>query len=146
MPLVLAALRQGLPGARGDYPASYDEAAHAWASAVRSWASGMVPTSTTVAVASLALERDLADAFAQRAGAAALEAAFARFARAVGLGMAGYVAVPPPGQVGFAALFRGPPRVTRQDGIALVAGKLDVWMRTGTATLIAPPGTVVPWQ
>jgi hypothetical protein len=147
MPLDRAALLDGMPGASGTYPLTHREAALAWSTAVSAWASGIVPPSTTVVAATSALEVELAAVFVSQVDAAlALEGVFARFALAVGLGMAGYVPTPPPGLVGFVAMFLEPRPSSRREGVERLAGRLDAWMRTGSATLVAPPGTVVPWQ
>jgi hypothetical protein len=76
-----------------------------------------------------------------------MEAAFTAFGAAVGVGMAGagFAAVPPAGPVGFAAQFGGPAPSTHADAAQQIASRIDLWMKTGTATLIAPPNTPVNW-
>jgi len=146
MPLNIAALQSGLESAFASPPATVAECAQAWADAVQSWASGILPASTTVSAAAAALSGALASAFSSPAAIPGLEAAFATFAGSVGLGMAGYVPVPPPSPVGFAAQFGGPHPPTHAAAAQAIAGLLDAWMRTGTGTLVAPPNTVIPWS
>ena len=151
MPLNLAALLDGLPGANeADYPASRAECAQAWADAMKAYATGVVPPSATVAAAAPALEAALFSAFALTSRndlASALEAAFGTFALTVASGMAPTnTGVPPAGLVGFLGLFSQPYATTRHEGVVRVANAIDAWMRTGTATLVAPPYTVVTWS
>jgi len=121
--------------------------AQQWAEAVGSYASGVVPASTTVATAQTALQAALTAAFATPAAAAAMELAFTAFATTVALGMvgAGFTGVPPPGPVGFAAQFAGAKPTTHAQAGQQLGTLIDAWMRTGTAVLIAPPNTPVTW-
>lgn len=150
MPLLLSALKTspGLPGAGGaDYPATRIACAQAWADAAQAWAAGIVPASTAVTAAAASLATALNSAFGGASSAAvasAMESAFLAFATAIGVGMAGYTPVPPPGPIGFSTLF-ATNASTRQAGVDKVADALDTWMRTGSSTLIAPPNTVVDW-
>lgn len=148
MPLNPSALTSspGLPGAaERDYPATYELAAHEWATAASAWAAGILPPSTTVAAASAALESSLATAFATAYPAPLIDAAFATFAATIAVGMLPlYTATPPPAPLGIASLFTTQ-RSTRQAGVAAFAAKLDAWMRTGIAVLVAPPKTSQPW-
>jgi hypothetical protein len=73
-----------------------------------------------------------------------VDAAFAAFAATVGLGMApAFVAVPPAAPLGVAVLLTAP-QPTHAAAAALFATTIDSWFRTGSATLVAPPFTVVP--
>lgn len=157
MPLAIGALKAspGLPGAGANTAApSGAAAAQLWATAVGAWAAGIVPASVGVAAAQSALQATLAGLFGtprSTAGeiatlAGALESAHVAFATAVGLGMAGYTPVPPPGPIGFLAILTAGPRDSSQEAADEIADALDAWMRTGTATLIAPPNTVTPWS
>lgn len=150
MPLNPAALTDspGIPGAGGrDCPETLADCAKAWADAMAAYVESIVPPSTTVAAAAATLETALIAAFQTPAAAPLMETAFTAFATSVGGGMvaAGFTGVPPATPVGFAALFILPPPQTREEGVARVAQKIDTWMRTGTAALIAPPNTVTPW-
>lgn len=145
MPLDLPGLQSSLASLFASPPADIAGCAQGWADAVGAYASGIVPTSTTVEAAQAALAGALASAFAQPSAIPALELAFAAFAASVGLGMAGYTPVPPPAPVGFAAQFSGPHPPTHAAAAQAIAGLIDTWMRTGTAILIAPPNTVMPW-
>ena len=142
MPLNLAALTTtpGLPGAGSKpYPSSVMTAAQEWAAAMKAYVAAMVPPSTAVDAAATALEGALIAAFSMKPAAPSLEAAFAAFAATLSGGMAPAVPVVPPAPVGFADLFLMPPAATSLEGIARVAGKIDIWMRTGTA--VFPPAT-----
>ncbi len=157
MPLLVASLKAspGLPGAgsNGNLPNAAAVAA-TWAAAVGAWAAGIAPPSATVSAAQTALQSTLAGLFAtQRATApevvalaASLESAHLTFATAVGLGMAGYAPVPPVGPVGFADILSASSRDTSQLAADDIADALDLWMKTGVATLIAPPFTVLTWS
>lgn len=145
MPLDPTALQSGLESVLASPPPTAAECAQGWADAVADWASGIVPASAAVASAAAALASALASAFEAPSAVPGLESAFAAFAGAVGLGMAGYTPVPPPAPVGFAAQFSGPHPPTHAAAAQAIAGLIDTWMRTGTATLIAPPNTVMPW-
>lgn len=151
MPLLLTALTQspGLPGVgERDYPATIAAAAQEWASAVQAFAAGLVPPSTTVAAATSALQAALQLAFTSSNCAALMDAAFQQFAVAVAAGQAPtFTGVPPPSPVGFATIFaQQPAPSTRAEGVARVASKIDAWMRTGLASMVAPPKTVQPWS
>jgi hypothetical protein len=145
VPLALPALTSGLESCFASPPPSHAACAQAWANAVVSYASAIVPASTTVAAAGTALASSLATAFQADNAAPAMESAFAQFAASVGLGMAGFVPTPPPGPVDFAAQFGGPKPATHGAAAQQIAGRIDAWMRSGIATLAAPPGTVIPW-
>lgn len=146
MPLNPTALEAGLLAVASSPPATAANCAQAWANAAIAHASAIVPPSTTVASAGSALATALSAAFATTNAAPLMETAFATFAAAVGAGMAGYVATPPAGTVGFAIEFADPLPSTHADAAENVAQIIDSWMRTGTSTLVAPPGTVVPWS
>ncbi len=146
MPVALPALQSGLSGVASDPPPSIAECAQAWADAVQSYAAGVIPPSTTVAAAASALAGALVSAFGAPAAAPGMESAFAAFAATVGGGMAGWLPVPPPAPVGFATQFAGPKPATHAAAASAVASLIDAWFRTGTATLIAPPNTLVPWS
>ena len=112
-----------------------------------SYTSSIVPPSTTVAAAQGTLQTALASAFAAPNAAPAMESAFTTFATSVGLGMAGagFASTPPPGPVGFATLFSGPKPETHSAAALQISNAIDAWMRTGIATLVAPPNTPQPW-
>jgi hypothetical protein len=56
-----------------------------------------------------------------------------------------FTGAPPAGQVGFAPQFGGAPPQTHGEAAGAIAGRIDAWMKTGSATLVAPPNTVTPW-
>jgi hypothetical protein len=146
MPLSLPALSSGLADGFARPAADAAGCAAQWADAVKSHATAIVPASATVEAAAAALEGQLAEAFSAPSAISGMESAFAAFAAAVGGGMAGWTPVPPPGPVGFAAHFaQDPPPATHSDAAGEVASLVDTWMKTGSATLIAPPFTVTNW-
>jgi len=121
-------------------------AAAAWASAVGSYAAGVVPVSTTAAAATATLQTALTTVFGWAQAAYGMEIVFATFATTLGVGMAGagFTGAPPVGSVGFAALF-ATPVANAQDAAEAVANAIHTWMTSGTAALIAPPNTVSNW-
>jgi hypothetical protein len=146
MPLNLPGLQEAIADIGADPPATVPECAQAWADAVGSYASGIIPASTTVEVAKGALAGALTTAFGSPAAAPGMEAAFAAFAAAVGLGMAGFTPAPPVTPVGFAAQFAGPKPETHAEAGQQIGQLINDWLTTGSSTLIAPPFTVVPWS
>lgn len=148
MPLVSAPLASSLADIARNPPATAAQCAKAWADAVQSYSGGVIPASTTVADACATLAGALSSAFAAPAAAPAMEAAFAAFAVTVAGGMAGagFAGVPPAGPVGFAQQFASSKPETHQAAGNALATLIDTWLKTGTATLIAPPNTLVPWS
>jgi hypothetical protein len=145
MSLDSAALQDALLSLFSAPPATALECAAAWADAMRAHATGIVPPSTTVDAACSTLEGALAAAFATPAAAALVDAAFAAFALALGLGMAPlYTATPPPAILGIGTLL-ATSQPTHDAAATAFGALIDAWLRTGTATLVAPPNTVVPW-
>lgn len=140
-----ASLASTLAGNFAAPGASVAECAGQWADAMVSYASAVVPPSLTVAAAGSALRGALAAAFATPGGAApGMESGFLAFAATVGAGMApAFVGAPPPAPVGFASLVGGliP---THAAAAAVVAGKIQAWFLTGTATP-SVGGPPVPW-
>lgn len=124
-----------------------------WRAACAAYAAGIVPPSTTVAAASTALAATLTGVFSTGgtgpAKAAAMEAAFLAWATAIGLGMLpAFASTPPAGLIGFAAEFAKPPDqwlTTYALAAAFWSSAIDVWMKTGIATLVAPPNTPQLW-
>lgn len=146
MPLNLSALSSGLQSTFSDPPGGYNACAQAWADAVQSWCSSIVPPSATVASAAATLATALASAFSSPNAVPGIESAFSAFAAAVGLGMAGYAPTPPAGTVGFASYFAGADATTHAQAASELAALIDPWMKTGLSTLLVPPNTVVPWS
>lgn len=146
MPLVVATLQSALASAFAAPSPDYVSCAQAWANAMVSYASPIVPASTTVQAAGTALAGSLASAFAAPSAIPGMESAFSAFAASVGLGMVGFAPAPPPAPVGFAQQFSGPKPATHSAAAQAIAGLIDAWMRTGLSTLLAPPNTVVPWS
>lgn len=146
MPLLPTTLKQQLQ-ALSEHPGStIADCAKQWSDAVQAYAVGIVPPSTTVAVAAGALQGQLTSAFATLAAAPLMDQAFTAFALAVGGGMApAFVAVPPPAPLGFATLFAEPYPSTAEAFAERMGTAIDLWMRTGTATP-SIGGSPVPWS
>lgn len=126
-------------------PDTHPACARAWADAVRSYAVGITPPSTTVSAASEVLATSLVTPFSSDNGASGMASAFTAFAAAVGGGMAGFVAVPPPSPPNFAGLFAEPHPATHLEGAQKISQLIDTWLRTGTAAPVAG-GPAVPWS
>lgn len=149
MALAPAAFETAIAALTGNNsPATRAAAAQAWADAVQAMFAAVVPPSTTVTAAAGTLKTALEAAFGNTDAAttaADLESAFTTFATTVSGGMLpAYTGVPPPGPVGFLGLLS-----SNKDSLAQAAADwadaLDTWAKTGTATLVAPPNTLVNW-
>jgi hypothetical protein len=146
MPLNPASLQSDLQSLFASPPATRAACAQAWADAVNGYAAGVVPASTTVAAGVAALASSLASAFASPSAASPFDAAFAAFAVTLAGGMLPtFAGVPPPAPLNVASLL-AVTRPTHAAAAAAFASLLDAWFRTGTATLVAPPNTLVPWS
>lgn len=145
MPLAKPALESAIEALGADPPETVALCAQDWASAVVTYAVGVVPASATVSAAEATLAASLASAFSAPDAAVGMESAFAAFALTVGGGMAGFAAVPPPAPVGFAAQFAGPKPATHAEAGDAIATLIDNWMKTGTATPL-PSGSPVFWS
>lgn len=148
MALAAPTLKSQLETCFSTPPADAAGCAQAWGDAMAAYGAGIVPASTTVSAAATALTGALTTAFGAPDAAPAMESAFSAFALSVGGGMAaaGFAATPPPSPVGFAALFSGPKPATHAAAAESIGSAIDTWMRTGIATLIAPPNTAAPWS
>lgn len=146
MPLNPAALQSALETLFADPPLAGADCAQAWADAAGDYAAAIVPPSTTVASGVPSLASSLESAFASPSAAAGFDAAFAAFAVTIAGGMAPtFTGVPPPAPLNVASLLAGS-QPTHAAAAAAFASLLDAWFRTGTAVLVAPPNTVVPWS
>lgn len=142
---VQSGIQTGLQSIQATFSAS--DAGEKWADAIASGFSGLVPSSTTVSTAKTVLQTALTAAFQDLNGGCItkMEAAMAAFGATVATGMLPtYTGVPPAGPVGFASVFTSP--VNNNSWCAQVATKIQQWVTTGTATLVAPPNTVIPWS
>lgn len=144
MPLNPAALQSSLESLFSTPPRAAADCAQAWADAVKGYAAGVIPASTTVAAAAPALASSLASAFGTPSAAAGFDAAFTSFAATVAAGMLpAFAGVPPAAPLNIAGqLSLAQP--THAAAAAAFATLIDAWFRTGTATLVAPPNTFVP--
>src|SRR5262245_65312955 len=146
MPLNPASLQSDLQSLFSNPPAAAADCAQAWADAIQGYAASIIPASTTVAAAASALAGALASAFATPSAASAFDAAFAAAAVTIAGGMLPtFTGVPPVAPLNVASLL-GSPQPTHAAAAALFASLIDTWFRTGTAVLVAPPNTVVPWS
>lgn len=147
MALDKAGLTTSLTSLFSDPPDNIDGCAASWASAMESYATGIVPASTTVSAAATALEAALKTTFKSNSSTAMLttfESDLFDFAEAVGDGMAGYdLTTVPPLPIGFSSLTNADTHATAASNFAT---KIDDWMKTGVSTLIASPFTVVNWS
>lgn len=147
MPLVSAALQADLEDLMANPGATAAACAALWAGAFGSYAASVVPASTTVPAAQTALQSALAAAFATPSAVAAMDSAFTAAAVTIAGGMApAFAGVPPPSPIGWAALLAEPYSATHAEAATKVANAIHAWMLTGTATLVAPPNTPVPWS
>jgi hypothetical protein len=146
LPLNPASLQSSLDSLFANPPGSRAECAQAWADAINGYAAAIVPASTTVAAAVATLASSLASAFAAPSAAAPFDAALAAFAVTVAGGMLpAFAGVPPPAPLNVNAQL-GIIQSTHAAAAAAWAAMIDAWFRTGTATLVAPPNTLVPWS
>lgn len=146
MPLALPVLTDALERLFAEPPPTAAECAQAWAAAMQSYATGIIPPSTAVAGAAAGLGSTLATAFQAPDAVPGMESAFAAFAAVVGGGMAGYAPVPPAGPVGFAQLFAGAKPASHAAAAQQIGSAIHTWITTGVSTLVAPPNTAIPWS
>ena len=131
-----------------DLPGSRTACAQAWADAIESYATVIVPASTAVAGAAITFRLLLVSLFASAttvsAAASGFDTAMASFAAELGTGMTGFTATPPPAPLGSSSLL-STTQATHGAAAAAWKTKIDAWMKTGTATPI-PSGTTVNWS
>jgi hypothetical protein len=146
MPLDAVTLQNELEALFEAPPPTSGACAGLWAAAMLDYAAAVVPASTTVSVAAQTLATALASAFASPTAPADFDLAFAAFAASVGLGMApAFTGAPPAAPLGIGTLLVGS-QPTHAVAAAAFAALIDEWFRTGSATLVAPPFTVVNWS
>lgn len=146
MPLDPVSLQSSLESLFAEPPLAVADCAQAWADAIQTYAAAIVPASTTVAAGAPALASALASAFSSPSAASAFDAAFAAFAVTVAAGMLPtFTGVPPAAPLNIEAQLAGE-QPTHAAAAAAFAALIDTWFRTGTAVLVAPPNTVVPWS
>jgi len=144
MPLNPSSLQSDLEALFGDPPSTAYLAAQAWGDAVRGYAAGVVPVSTTVSTAASALQASLQASFGSPSAASSIDTAFMTFATAVGVGMLPlFTGIVPPHPLGIATLLSGT-QPTHASAAAAFSSLIDGWLRTGSATLVLPPNTLVP--
>jgi hypothetical protein len=149
MPLVLSVLSGQLATNFAAPAADAAGCGQQWAEAVKAYASAIVPPVPPPALESAvaALAGALGGAFASPSATGGMESGFAAFGAALAAGMApAFTGVPPAGLVGFAAQFGGAAPATHGEAAGAIAGRIDAWLKTGTATLVAPPFTTTPWS
>ena len=146
MALIKEQLKNALKNIADNPPETHAEAADLWAQAIVDYASNVIPPSSGVSALKSALVGVFTGAFSSVAAAPLMEPAMTTFGAGVGAGMApAFVAVPPAGPVGFALLWVDNTDDTDQAADEL-ASAIDTWMRTGTATAIAPGSVPVFWS
>lgn len=143
MALIKSVLEMALKSIADSPPNSAALAASQWADAIANYALTITPPSTTTATAKGPLQSSLLTAFGTTNAAPLMEAAMQTYAAAVGLGMAGFVAIPPVSPIGFSSLFsvNYPDTTTPINGISTA---IDLWFKTGSSTPIAG-GSPIPW-
>jgi len=145
MPLNPVALQSALESLFADPPSTAAGCAQGWADAVGSYAAGLLPTSTTIPAAKAALAAALQSAFESSSAGSSVDDAFATFAATVAAGMLPlFTGAPPTTPLGIVATLSGA-RETHADAAAVFAALIDGWLKTGKATLVAPPNTLVQW-
>lgn len=121
--------------------------AEQWRVALVAYATGVIPISTGVVAAGTTLKATLTGIFQVTSApqGPAMEAAFLAFATTIAAGMLPLnTGVVPPAPVGFATNLAPPFPATHAAAAAKWAGLIHAWMVTGSATLVAPPNTVIP--
>jgi hypothetical protein len=150
MPLIQSNLENALASFFDDPPETAALCAENWADAMRDYALPIVPPSTTAAAAALALSAALTPIFetslSPSVTAIGMETAWLAFATSLGSGMApGWVSTPPPGLIGFLALFSAPPPSTAQEAASNFSNAIHIWMSTGIA-VNSTSGASVNWS
>jgi len=128
------------------WPSSLSDSADKWAEALGLYASTILPVSLGLTQA----KSDFKTQFLLITSGTApvqLPVAFTAFALALGLGMQPlYTAVPPPIPISFTPVIAIGFVSSNQVCLSLASDIIDVWFKTGTATLNSPPGTTIPWS
>lgn len=156
MPLVLTTIQNELtkfmdnqsPAFVG-YPSSVSDVANAWADAVDTYASVVVPISTTSSAARTAFYSTMLGMNTTAMnGFAVIKAAFMAYATALAGGMtgAGFVGTPPPTLIPIETIVPlGMSGIPNSVIVSTLAGIIDVWFRTGLAVQISS-GVTINWN
>jgi hypothetical protein len=145
MPLNPPGLESDLEALFRQPPPTAAACAQAWADAIVDYTTGVIPASTTVSGGKATLTSSLQAAFSSPDAAPGVDAAVLAFATTVAGGMAPtFTGTPPSAPLGIMSLLLLK-RETHAEAAAAFASHIDTWMKTGTATLVAPPNTVVTW-
>lgn len=134
------------PDGTANHAAMRTACSNEWGAIMESYASGIIPASTTVssAAATLAAAMEAAFAMPDPLAIPAVEAAFLAFATTLGTGMApAFTATPPPAPPPFAA-FMAVPKPTHAAAAVALTAVIDTWMKSGTATP-SGGGSTVNW-
>jgi len=130
------------------FPKDVPEAADRWATAIDTFASSVIPASTTASAAKSAFASVMQGVSAQSGnGLALLSNALTAYAGALAGGMtgAGFIGVPPPAPIILDSISPiGLGGGSGADVAAALATLIDTWFKTGLATPIAG-GAPVPW-
>ena len=141
----LSKLMDASNGAFVGYPANSIAAAVNWMTAIDNYAQSVIPVSTTAAAAKTAAIAILS-APAPGAFFPALISALTTYATTLATGMApAFTAVPPPAPISFATLLALPLNASVSARVSLIAGLIDTWFLTGSATP-SGGGSPVPWS
>ena len=130
------------------FPSEIVDVAENWATVVDTYASGVIPASTTVEQAKSAFNSVMLGISSSAGnGLALLTAAFTAYGTALSIGMsaAGFIGVPTPAPINFTPIVAVGLGGAGGDVIAdMMATIIDIWFRTGTATPVSG-GPVIPW-
>ncbi len=153
MPLNLPALVDGLkklmdPDTAGHSFPQQNEVASKWGGVVLEYAQGLIPASSTHQQARVAFEMILASVSIST-GDVLLKAAFQQYAVIAAAGQVGsqFTGVPPFIPLDFSAVYAiGNSGGSGAQCAGVMAQIINAWFLTGSAILIPPPNTLVPWS
>ncbi len=124
--------------------AAIDNAINGWSSALFECAKNVVPTSTTASAAKSVFEVAAEGMHLDPTGAV-FKAACSSFASALGAGMVGYTASPPPAMYDPVIPPGHPGRSNAEQAADFFSQVLAAWLETGTATHNIT-GVTIPWS
>lgn len=128
------------------FPQDIPDMADKWSAAAGGYVASIFPVSTTVSVAQEAFKSRMLGI--ENTGRVTIQLAFTDMAVQIALGMtaAGYTGTPPVTPLNLEpAWLIGELGGSAADVLDMAITLIDVWIKTGTAILIAPPNTPVLW-
>ena len=156
MPLLLSTLEQELTNLMDStspnfvgMPNSMADVASNWSNVMFNYTASIIPPSTTGSAAKSAMESILLGIAAPGSFFPLFTAGITAFATTLAAGMLPtYTGVIPVAPLVIEPAMMAIPLVAGNDAlrISTMAGIIDTWFRTGTAVLVAPPYTVIPWS